>query len=163
MAGRQEVELDARCDGYFAVESDRLQLHQGARGIVARIQRQSRVMLRVPLPICLACILFLDVCGIGQHHRTQILRAWRAEDTAAKSIRDEPRQIAAMVEMGVREDNRVDAAGGKRQRLPVAFPQFLQALEEPAVDEDAHAGGVKEVFRAGYCAGGAEEGQGRHP
>ena len=78
-------------------------------------------------------------------------------------MRDEPRQIAAMIEMGVREDNRVDAAGGKRQRLPVAFAQFLQALEEAAVDENAHAGGVEKVFRAGYRARGAEESQGRHP
>jgi hypothetical protein len=68
-----------------------------------------------------------------------------------------------MVEMGVREDYRVNAAGGERQRLPVALTQFLQSLEEAAVGQNTDAGRVKKVFRAGHRAGGAKEGQGWHP
>ena len=38
-----------------------------------------------------------------------------------ETLRDEPRQVAAVIEVGVREDDCVDGRGGDGQRLPVAI------------------------------------------
>ena len=46
-----------------------------------------------------------------------------------------------------------------RQRLPVALPQLLQTLKQPAVDEDPVASGVEQMLGAGDGAGGAKERQ----
>ena len=86
------------------------------------------------------------------------MRAGGAEDAAAEPVGDEARQITAMVEVGVGENDRMDLARRDRQRLPVAFAQFLEPLEEPAVDQNTHARGVEEVLRAGDGSRGAEEG-----
>ena len=114
------------------------------------------------MAVGVARVFFLNVRGVGQDERAQIARARRAEDAAAKSAADQPRQIAAVIEMRVREDHRVDALGIDRQRRPVAEPQLLQALKETAVDEHAVAAEVEQMFGAGDGAGGAEERQRGH-
>ena len=163
MARRQEVELDAGRDRHGTVEPDRLQLHQRARRVVRRVERQRGVMLRVSLAIRVARVFFLDVRRVGQHQRTQILRAGRAEHPAAKSVGHEPREVPAVVEVGVGQHNRVNIGGGNGQRLPVSLAQVLQPLEQPAVDEQPYTGGVQKVFRTGYRSGRSQEGQGWHP
>ena len=49
-----------------------------------------------------------------------------------------------------------------RQRRPVAHAQLLEALEQPAVDQDAAAIEIEQVLRAGDRARGTEERQRRH-
>jgi hypothetical protein len=54
-----------------------------------------------------------------------------------KAIPDEQRQIAAVIDMRMGENHGVDRVGRHRQRSPVAQPQVLDALKQPAIDEDA--------------------------
>ena len=78
-----------------------------------------------PVSVRLACILFLNVGRIGQHQRAQLLGARRAEDPAPKASGHQPRQVAAVIEMRVRQHDAVDGRGVERQRLPVAQPQLF--------------------------------------
>ena len=54
----------------------------------------------------------------------------------AKALRDEPRQVSAMVKMRVGQHNRVDLGRWNWKGLPVPFAQFLQTLKEARVNED---------------------------
>ena len=115
------------------------------------------------MPVRLPRVLFLDARRVRQHERAQVARARRAEDAAAKALADQPRQVAAVIEMRVREDDGVDRAGRDRERGPVAQPQLLEALEQAAVDENAMVAEIEQMLRAGDGAGGAEKRQrGRH-
>ena len=93
------------------------------------------MMLRVLMPVGVPGIFFLDVRRIGEHQGAEVACAGGAEDSALEALRDEPRQVAAVVEVGVGEDDRVDARRVDRQRLPVPFAQLLEPLEQPAVDQ----------------------------
>ena len=62
------------------------------------------------MPVGVARILFLDVRRIGQHQRAQVLGAGVQNTRPRKPCANQPRQIAAMVEMRVRQDDRVDRA-----------------------------------------------------
>ena len=73
-------------------------------------------------------------------------------------MRDEP----AVIEVRVREEQRVDRRRLVRERHPIAEHIVRAALEHPAVDEDTRAIGLEEVLRAGHRARGAEEMQ-AHP
>src|SRR5215467_3452910 len=66
--------------------------------------------------------------------------------------------------MRVRQDYGVNFMGRDGGILPVAYPPFLLALKEAAVDKHLQAlfaravvARVDEMFRSGYGAGGAEK------
>ena len=157
MAGVDELDVDARRHRHRAVVAARLQLRQRARGVDLRVQRQRRLVLREVVPVGELGVLFLQASGVGQDDAAEILGALRAEHAAAEALRDEARQIAAVIEVRVRQHDRLDARRRHRQVLPVALAQLLQALEQPRVDHDARAVGVDEVLRARDGAGGAEK------
>ena len=107
-------------------------------------------------------ILLLDARGIGQHELAQVHRAGCAEDASSVALCDEPRQVADVIEVRVGQNDRVERGWGDREVLPVAKPQLLQPLEQPAIEEDARAVVFEEVFRAGHRLCGAEKGQLSH-
>ena len=136
MARVDEIDLDARSDRNRAVVADRLQPLERPGGIDLRVERQRRAVLRVVVPVRLARVLFLNVRRVGQHQRAEIPGARRAEHASPKALRDEPRQIAAVIEVRVRQDDRIDPRRIDRKRCPVALPQLLETLKEAAVDEN---------------------------
>ena len=70
---------------------------------------------------------------------------------------------AGVVDVGVAEHDRVDALGVEREAGVLLVGLGALALEEAAVEEDALAGGLEEVHRAGDFAGGAPEGDAHQP
>ena len=149
MTGVDELDLyagDARQHGHWSVVADGLKPIERASGIDRCVQRQGGRVLRVPMTVCLTRILLLDMRRVGQHERAQVLRARRAEHTPAEPLRDQPRQIAAVVEMRVGEHDRIDARRIDRERRPVAEAQLLQPLKQATVDEDAMLAKVEEMF-----------------
>ena len=106
-------------------------------------------MAAVSVLVGVAGLFFLEVRRIGQHDRAQVARARRAEDPAAKSLRDEPREVAAVIEVGMRQHHGVDARGVDRKRRPVPLPQLLEPLKQPAVHEHAMAAEIDQMLRAG--------------
>jgi hypothetical protein len=85
MPGVDEVDLDSVGHGHLALVADRLQAIERACGVIARVQRKRRMVARIPMPIRVARVFFLQMGRIGQHERAEILGRRRAEDPAAKS------------------------------------------------------------------------------
>ena len=134
MAGVDELDFDVRRHRHRAVVADRLQLRHCAERVRFGVQRQRGLVLREAVTVGVGRIFFLDPAGVGQHDAAEILGAGGAENAAAETLRHQPRQIAAMIEVRVRQDDRVDVCRGNRQVLPVALAQLLQPLEQPRVD-----------------------------
>ena len=55
------------------------------------------------------------------------------------------------------QDHRVDFRGVDRQRRPVAQAQFLQPLEQAAIDENLRITRLDQVLGPGHRARGAHE------
>src|SRR5207245_4447448 len=107
-------------------------------------------VLREAVAVGVFGVFFLQLRGIRQNDSTQILRTRGAEDASAKSLCDKARQVSAVIEVRVRQNDGFDARGGNRQVLPVAQAQFLETLKQPRVDHDARPIRLDEVLRAGY-------------
>ena len=118
-------------------------------------------MTGISLPIRALRIFFLQLRGVRKHDAREIRGGRRAEDAALEALRDQPRQIAAVIEMRVRQDDRLDRVSANGQRLPVALAQVLQSLKQPAIDEDAVTVHFEEMFRSSHRAGRTQERQ-RH-
>src|SRR5258708_14186322 len=104
-------------------------------------------MFREVVPVRERRVFFLETAGIGQDDLAEILRPLRTEHAAAEALRDQPRQVAAMIEMRVREDDRLDAGSRNRQILPVPLAHLLQPLEQPGIDHDSRAVRLSEALR----------------
>src|SRR3954451_1289132 len=92
-------------------------------------------MFRISVPIRVSGILLLDPSRIGQDNPAEILCAGGAEDTATKALCDQSREVPAVIEVRVREDDCVNLLRRDRKLLPVTFAKFLEPLEETGVDE----------------------------
>ena len=90
-------------------EIDGLALSPGRKAVLLGVKRFER---RLTGPIAAAVaprsIAFLNASAIGEHKFEQIGCRRGAPDIAVEPIGDEPRQQAAVVDMGVRENNGVD-------------------------------------------------------
>jgi len=80
-----------------------------------------------------------------------------AEDGPAEAAPGQRRQIARVVEVGMREDDSVEIDGMGRERLPVAGPKGAAALVQPAVHEEPPGVVVDEEPAARDGPGTAEE------
>jgi len=78
-------------------------------------------------------------------------------DRAREAVRDQRGDEAAVIEVRVREEERIDLARREREGQPVPRDLVRAALEHAAVDEDARAIGCEEELRAGDGGRAAEE------
>ena len=163
MAGVDELDLDAGNHGHWPVVADRLQPRQRPRSIERGIKRQGGRVLAVSAAIGAPGVFFLQMCGVGQHQRAQLPRTRRTENPPLEALRDEPGQIAAVVEMGVCQHDRVDFGRVDRQRRPIAKAEVFQALKQSAVDEHSMVAEIEQVLRSSDCARRTEERESRHP
>ena len=88
---------------------------------------------------CETCVLFLQVPRVGQHHRAQIDGRLSGVNGAAEAFFNKPRNPAAMIKMGVRQNDCVDLAAGNRRVFPVALAPFFLPLKQSAVNQDLKA------------------------
>ena len=101
-------------------------------------------------------VFFIDFGAVLQDDLGDVRRGPRAVDRAVEALRDETRQEAAMVQMGVRQNDGVQFRGRKFEIRPVAFLQVV-FLIKAAIDENVFAVGLQEVLRTGYVLRGSEE------
>src|SRR3546814_19756641 len=71
-------------------------------------------------------------------------------------------QIARVIEMGMGDNDCIDAGGRDRQRFPIEFTQIFHALKQAALDQDALAVMLEQMFRTGDGSGGSKRGHGEH-
>ena len=163
MPGVDEFDLDALDDFDFLAELRRRESRQRFGGIFLGVKRQRGGVLAEAALVRELRVFFLQVRGVRQDELAQIVRAARAIHRPLKTLRNEPRQPATVVDVRVREDDDVDGFGRNRQRRPVAEAKLLQALKQPAVEQDPPAVNFEEVLGAGDRARSSKKTQRRHP
>ena len=102
-------------------------------------------------------LLLLQAGGVEQHQSRQLER-WRgADDLTLETALDQQRNASAVVEMGVGQQQVVDAGGIEAEGGRVLFIEFPPALVHAAVDENPLAGAFDHVAGAGDALIGAVE------
>jgi hypothetical protein len=81
------------------------------------------------------------------------------EDRSTKTLLDEQRQAAGVVDVGVAENDVVELFGVEGEGLPVSSVPLLAALDQPAVEEDALTVELDQMTRPGNFARCAVEGE----
>ena len=132
---------------------------QRALGIGHRVQRLGRRVLGVAVAVGERGLLLLQVGAVAQHHLGQPAGARRGPHRPAVAGPHQRRQPAAVVEVGVGEDHRVELARRDARGRAVAQPQRLVALEHAAVDQQPCPRVVEQVARSGDGVGRACEGE----
>ena len=134
-----------------------LPLPRGCRG-------EGRVVFRLLVPVVEPGIFFLQMPGVRKDDAAQINGGRRRINRAAKAFPDQARNPAAVIEVRVGQNHRINAGRRHRRRLPVAQPPLLRALEHAAIDEGLEAvvavrvrTGVDQVLGAGHGTRRAEK------
>jgi len=133
-------------------------LADGLFGIGCRVERfDRRLAMLGAFPGDERGIVTLNLRRIFEHDRGEIPCRERAVNVAVVTLAAEVRQVAAMIDVRVAQDDRVNLFGIERE-LAIALDRFLAfALEEPAFEEKAVAVDLEEVHRARGRASRAEE------
>src|SRR5262245_21554279 len=94
-------------------------------------------------------VFLLQMSAIRQKDSAEISGRVRTESRSIKAPLDQQRQIAGMIEMGMRQEDRGDPSGINRQRRPILQAQRLETLKQTTVDETGAAVFTQRVFRTG--------------
>jgi hypothetical protein len=90
-------------------------------------------------------LLLLQVSGVEQDQPGEFAGGARRDDFAVKPALAQQRQPAAMIEMGMRQQHKVDAGGIETKVGGIIEGKLAAALVESAVDQNAPAGALDEV------------------
>ena len=157
MPGADEADRDPGGDLVLFAELDRLELSHGLKGIAAGEERARVGVPAVTLLLGVAGLFFLQFAGVLEHQPGERTGRPGAVDRSAKPLRDQPRQEAGVIEVGVGQDDSVDLLWSERERAPVAQLVLFVTLEEAAVDEQAGAAEVEQRAAAGDCSASSDE------
>lgn len=103
-------------------------------------------------------VLFLEARRIEEDDLSDIAGGFSAVNTAAEAVFDQFGDEAGVVDVGMGDQDGINAVRWNRERLPVTFAVGAFLIES-AIDEDTGLVGFKEVTGAGNVARRAEEGQ----
>jgi hypothetical protein len=79
----------------------------------------------------------LEVGGVCQHQPRDLGRRSSAKDLPRESVSHEARQKTRVVEVGMRQEDGIEALRVKRERISVVLVLVARALEKPAVEKNA--------------------------
>lgn len=159
VAGRAEPGRDPAHRLELLVERMGPEAGQRRLGVGLRVERERRVVAGGPTQVGVAGVLLLEVGRVAQEDAGQRRGGRRAPDRSPEPVADQGGEVAAVVDVGVGEQHRLDRGRVHRERRPVQLPEALQALEEAAVDEQPAPAGVDEEPGAGDGLRCAEEGE----
>ena len=122
---------------------------QHARRIAQRVEREYQLLrsLRVE-----ARVLLLDVRGIGEHDRAEVARRRGCPDRLVVAAADEKGQAPRVIDVRVREHDRVDLVHRYRERAVLLVAGEAAPLEHPAVEQHGAAVDAEDVARPGDLA-----------
>ena len=110
-------------------------------------------------PIQECRIRLLDMPRIAQHDVGQVRRRRGGEDRTFIALFDQVGQIAAMIQMGVGEDDRVEVVRRKGE-IPIPLLALSPApLEQAAVQQDCLSVDAEQMLRSGHGLGGPVKGK----
>ena len=155
--GGAQLHLDAVGHPVRAPEPDAPEAVERPDGVLLGVEGERGAVLREAGAVGEVGVLLLEVAAVLEDDRGEGGRPVARVDRAVEPVAHERGDVPAVVEVGVAEDDRVDGGRVERQGRPVAQPQLLRALEQPAVEEHACGVGLEEELAAGHGAGPTEE------
>lgn len=112
------------------------------------VQRDFRVgtfpLFSFVAPLFELSVLFLQAGGIEKDDLGDIGGGFGAVDVAAETLFDQLGDEAGVVEVGVGDQDGIDAAGWDGERLPVAA-EVLSLLIKAAIDQDSGLIGFEDI------------------
>jgi hypothetical protein len=155
MAGLVKGRLDAgdRFEGRFVVVRDELgQRLLHVAHAVERLIEPAFVLPAIPAPGAVQPfgVLLLDVRGVEEHRAAQISGRGRGVDRPLEPASNQERDRAAMIDVGVGEDQRVDRSRMERERPISGLGLGAAPLEEPAVEQHGAVAAREEMLRPGH-------------
>jgi hypothetical protein len=136
-----------------------LQALERRQRVHAGVERLGRTVLAVALLVGPRRVFLLQMGRIHEHELEQFAGGPGGVHGRLHPQLHRPRQPAGVIDVGVGQQHVVDRAQVEGRRLPVAQAQFLQALEQAAVHEDAALARLQQVAGTGDAACGAVERQ----
>lgn len=132
--------------------SDGDKLPQALLGVLARVGRlQQRKAILLAMAIQPGDVAFMNVRGIWQHDAAQIARGWCGKDVAFETAFAEMRQIAAVVDVRMREHHHIDFFRIEREVAIALHGLVAMALIKTAIQQNALSVDFDEVL--GACGG----------
>lgn len=156
MAGVQEACVDAVGQLHGLVVGDvRAKEILRVQGVVQRVQRRRRSLAAALGAHGTARLLFLQAGRVQHHHPRQLARGAGGQDAAAKALPHQQRNAPAMIEVGVGQQQHVDAGRIEAERFGIGLFQLGAALEHAAVDQHAVVVAGDQMTRTGDLLGRA--------
>lgn len=158
VTGVDESEGYAFGDGEGSVVADGNELAQDVFGVDAGVARGEEFQVVAfavfvePLDVH-----FMDVSGVREHDAAEVASGGGGVDIAGEAVVAELREVPAVVDVGVGEDDAVDLFGVEGEGAVAFHGLGTSALVETAIEEDALAVDFEEMLRAGRGACGTAE------
>ena len=141
------------------VVAGRPQLAGDGLGVFHRVQRLHGAAVAVAGAFAVGPFRFhfLDVGAVFEHDGEQVHGRLGAVDRAGELFLDHARQKAAVIDMGVGEQNEVELGSLVKPGVDVSFFDFRVALVQAAIDGETGLFGFYDVTGAGNGLGGPHE------
>ena len=135
----------------------RLELGEGAEHVAGVVDRLDLRLALVALAVEVVRVFVLNLRGVAEHDGCEGAGRPCAVDRSGEPAAHEVGQVAAVIDVRVAENHRVDALGAEREVPVPACALGPAALEQPAVEEDRFAVGGELVHRPGHGARRAQK------
>ena len=126
-----------------------LEQGQAVDCVLPVVQGFGRAVFAQSVAISEKRILFLQVAAVGPQNFAQVARARTHMHFAGKPVALQFGHITTVIEVGMGEDDRVDAVVGHGLGVPIAQSQLLEALEQTAVNHQRLGAAANQVFGTG--------------
>ena len=135
VARRVQSALGVFAQGDRCAEGNRREEFARGLGIGLRIERERGIVLAGSDAVGIGRLFLLESAAVSQEDPDQRRALGGAQHATTKAVAHEPREVAAVVDVGMRDHHIVDGRRIDRERTPVPEPIGLQPLEEAAVDQ----------------------------
>src|SRR5687767_6423546 len=114
------------------------------------------------MTIAVIRLFFLKTARVRQKNFQKVSSRFGCEDGSLKSQLQEPWQPASVINVSVGNNDCVDVVGIECRVLPVSLTEFLETLEQSAIDENSPPVALKQILRTRNCPHAAVECDTRH-
>ena len=138
-----------------AVVADRHELAQTSLRVLFAVEGTHRLeAVLFPVFVQPVDIALLDPRAVRQHDLAKVAGGVRGVDVSRETLAGQIRQVAAVVDVGVRQNHHVDRLRVEIRETTVHLVgELARSLIEPAIEQDALAVDLQQMLRAGGGAG----------
>ena len=123
-----------------------MEVHRHFGGIFLGVERlDGRLAGLQAFPVNIFRIRFLDMTGVHQHDVCQVSGGVRAVNRALVAVPDQVGQVAAVIDVGVREDQGIDLSRVERELAVALVGVVPAALEQAATNYTVGPDGIAEI------------------